>query len=857
MDCPACTTDVPDGSAFCGACGTVVDATSAKTQSNAQTAAFSRGVSSSASALDESRFLPGTMIAGRYRIIGLLGRGGMGEVYRADDLKLGQAVALKFLSAELAGDQARLDRLLQEVKIARQVSHPNVCRVYDVGEAEGHHYLSMEYVDGEDLATLLRRIGRLPNDKALQIARQLCAGLAAAHGQGILHRDLKPANVMLDGQGRVRLTDFGLAGLADSIAGADIRSGTPTYMAPEQLAGKEVTVRSDVYALALVIYELFTGKKASERESSTWSTVEGIDPTVERVLLRCLEENPNDRPDSALSVAAALPGGDPLAAALAAGETPSPEMVAAAGPAGGLRPGIALACLVSLLVGIVVTLPTAGIFLHERLPFDRSFVALQENAREIAAELGYTDTPSDTASWFAWDMPRYIEIVTSKGVGALIETVDEQGHTLAHFIHRRGNGPIAPLALNGGVRWNDPPVGTGEVGIWLDLRGNLVRLRARPQNSDSAEEHTGETDWTGLFEAAGLDLAEFSPTEPSRVPQTFADERAAWTGLIAGDEKRIEAAAFEGKPVFFRVFPADAEDSSTQPPAGLLIAAIVILLVVFLLIAGGALFLAIRNLRLGRGDRRGAFRLAVLVFALDMIDWTLTGDHVGHPAYVAIEPYVRRLWPEAIVSWTRLISGRFRDPLVGRDVLLGCTASVVFGVPISWALWAIGRAGMLGPLPSNSLTALKGGRFAIGSVFGVLLASLAIALGLMMFVLLLRMILRKTWIAMLVTAIILAVASGFQFTIFASPEAALFVAILNAMSLVLGLGLLVRFGLLSMVAYMFTSLVLQSAPIPLDTSSPHFGTGLFLMLIVVGIAAYAFKLSLAGRSLMRDPILER
>jgi len=117
----------------------------------------------------------------------------MGEVYRADDLKLGQAVALKFL------------------KLARQVSHPNVCRVYDVQETDGRHFLSMEFVDGEDLATLLRRIGRLPRDKAVQIARQLCAGLAAAHEQGILHRNLKPANIMIDGRGRTRITDFGLA----------------------------------------------------------------------------------------------------------------------------------------------------------------------------------------------------------------------------------------------------------------------------------------------------------------------------------------------------------------------------------------------------------------------------------------------------------------------------------------------------------------------------------------------------------------------------------------------------------------------------------------------------------------------
>ena len=167
------------------------------------------------------------MLGGRYRVVGLLGRGGMGEVYRADDLKLGQAVALKFLPAIVENDAGRLQRFLNEVKIARQISHPNVCRVYDVGEVDGHHYLSMEYVDGEDLASLLRRIGRLPTDKAVQISRQLCAGLAAAHEQGILHRDLKPANVMIDGRGRARITDFGLAALAGTVRADELGAGTP------------------------------------------------------------------------------------------------------------------------------------------------------------------------------------------------------------------------------------------------------------------------------------------------------------------------------------------------------------------------------------------------------------------------------------------------------------------------------------------------------------------------------------------------------------------------------------------------------------------------------------------------------
>ena len=233
---------------FCTACGKAVEAardtgTSSDTAihvSQLVTAAPSaRGPSSSSGwltssdSIDHGRFAPGSVLEDRYRIIGLLGRGGMGEVYRADDLRLGQPVALKFLPESLRDDPVRLAQFHNEVRTARQVSHPNICRVYDIGEAAGHLYLTMEYVDGEDLATSLRRIGRFPEDKATEIARQLCAGLAAAHERGVLHRDLKPANVMLDGAGKVRLMDFGLAAVGPV---ADVRAGTPAYMAPEQLA---------------------------------------------------------------------------------------------------------------------------------------------------------------------------------------------------------------------------------------------------------------------------------------------------------------------------------------------------------------------------------------------------------------------------------------------------------------------------------------------------------------------------------------------------------------------------------------------------------------------------------------------
>ncbi len=338
---------------------------------------------SSSDAIDHGRFPPGTLLGGRYRIVGRLGRGGMGEVYRADDLKLAQPVALKFLPPEVDHDPARLMQLHSEVRMARQVSHPNVCRVYDIDEVDGHTFLSMEYVDGEELGSLLRRIGRFPVERALEMSRQICAGLAAAHERGVIHRDLKPANVMLDGAGKVRITDFGLAGAT----GETVRAGTPAYMAPEQLAGSEVTPQSDIYALGLVLYELFTGQRAVEaknvaelvrkREAGIAPPsmiVRELDPAIDRAILRCLERDPADRPSSALGVAAALPGGDPLAAALAAGETPSPEMVAAAGPTSALKPAAAL-------TGLAVTLVCLAAYaaLSDRVPSHR-----QRAARKVS-----------------------------------------------------------------------------------------------------------------------------------------------------------------------------------------------------------------------------------------------------------------------------------------------------------------------------------------------------------------------------------------------------------------------------------------------------------------------------------------
>jgi len=243
----------------------------------------------------------------------------MGEVFRADDLTLGVVVALKFLPVARSTDAGWLARLRHEVRVAREVTHPNVCRVYDIVEVDGEHFISMEYIEGEDLAVLLRRIGRLPEPKTIEIARHLCRGLAAAHQKGVVHRDLKPANIMLDDSGNVRITDFGIALLDEH--GECGKIGSPAYMAPEQFTGAKVSPRSDIYSLGLVLYEIFTGAPAVQADSTDeieqlqtgggpvieWDLLAELDPGVEAVIRQCLQRDPDKRPASADAVAAALP----------------------------------------------------------------------------------------------------------------------------------------------------------------------------------------------------------------------------------------------------------------------------------------------------------------------------------------------------------------------------------------------------------------------------------------------------------------------------------------------------------------------------------------------------------------------
>jgi Flp pilus assembly protein TadD len=261
-------------------------------------------------AADVARYVPGHVLAGRYRMISRLGAGGMGEVWRADDLVLETQVALKLIYS--ADPEAR-KRILEEVRLARQITHPAICRVFDVGESGGEVFYSMELVHGEDLATLVRRMGRLPIEKVIDIGQQLCDGLAAAHAQGILHRDLKPANVLIDEDGLVRITDFGIAITLD---GANNPSplGTPRYMAPEQLDfGTPLSERTDIYALGLILYELLVGRSAydlrleGQRQPPKPSTlIRDVDPPLERAIIKAMSHDPRNRPASVLEVSSLL-----------------------------------------------------------------------------------------------------------------------------------------------------------------------------------------------------------------------------------------------------------------------------------------------------------------------------------------------------------------------------------------------------------------------------------------------------------------------------------------------------------------------------------------------------------------------
>lgn len=838
-------------------------------------------------------FEPGDVLAGRYRIVSLVGRGGMGEVYRADDMQLEQTVALKFLPAPVSKNPFWLARLFQEVRIARQVTHPNVCRVFDVGEADGEHFISMEYVEGKDLATLLKQIKRIPQDKALEISRQLCAGLAAAHAKGIVHRDLKPANILLDEQGEVRITDFGLAVMREHGDEVPIRAGTPAYMAPEQLAGSDVSVRSDIYSLGLVFYELFTGKSAFDEASisddlriSTRArpvrpsrVIPGLDPAIDSAILSCLQPDPMNRPSSALMVATELPGGNVLALATDARLTPSPELVAEAGDSERAQIPVAIAELVAFLLMI---LALAGLARSdETQPYgrlDKPPAVLAESAREILRTLGRSGSPADEAFGFSVDAHREFGASLHQRELESNRRFATKGNQRLVFWYRRSERPLMPTdAMNllfgpSRTRLADPPDHSpGMTTVLLDPAGRLLGFEDYPDKWKPSGLPVGSVDWTPLLDYAGLGGRSLTPAIPVISLRACTDTRASWVGIHPDDESRkmrVEAASSGGRPVFFAVWQ-DRPEPGARPfyrsesfRKSIVLWTRMIVLSVLVVVA---IPLARSNLNNGRSDRRGAYRVAVFVALARFAVWVLLAHHqsdvevelrllvpatVGILAevmlvwifYIALEPYVRKFWPESLVSWSRLLTGRLRDPLVGRSILLGGVFGAFWALAVKFdplaTLWL-----NLEPRESwrdpNTYLSILGSRQAVAVCIHTLRNAVYLSLEFLLLIVVFRILFRRPLLAGALTVLVI--------SLLYVPRGShpLVSWVLIGLCVVgVAVWVVVRLGLLALTTGVFVSGMLSRFPVTFDFQRGwEAEVGIFAVGTVAAVTLWGFVIA--------------
>ena len=826
----------------------------------------------------EGRFVPGTLLAGRYRIIALLGRGGMGEVYRATDLTLGQPVALKLLPPGAAQNQRLLERFHGEVRVARQVAHPNICRVYDIGEAAGMPFLSMEYVDGEDLASLLLRIGRLPADRAMSTARKLCAGLAAAHERGIMHRDLKPANIMINKRGDVVIMDFGLAAIDSQFHGPEARNGTPAYMAPEQLKGAHVSARSDIYALGLVLYELFTGKRPydgstitkllEQQEAAQFtrmrSIASDIEPAVERAVSRCLDPDPARRPATALEVAAMLPGGDPIAEALAAGQTPSPEAVAAGGKTEGLALKYSLPCLAMVVVGIVASLELRlqrDVLL--RVPSYPPEV-LAQKARETAILLGYSKPPEDSHQSLMSNHGLFAYLATlpparSAAWLAVENPLEAEYRASPSFLIARPSGLVTSY---------DPPFDEpGMVRVVVDGSGRLREFAAVPY---AAAGEVSQSMFEAAFRAMGFDFSRFHEVAATGLPNAPVSQLKTWKGphpSFPDVELSVDIGSANGGITWSRVrFPWDEPASSPPRPSPffqVLSQGLTYLFAAGVLLAA---FWAARNWRLGRVDRKGAFRLAAAHFLLNylcdlgrmhlvpdsavvLLLYRTIGDELLWTgtlllAYVALEPALRARWPHSIVTWNRVLAGHWKDAQVGSHILVGAAVGIAIGVASLGLSFNAGRRTWM----DSWLLTVSGPQW-LAAHAGQMATAILGGISLIFTVLGLRQLVRSHTLAWALATLIWALVSARNF----QPASLALVLPFGIVVYGLVLFILTRLGLLAAIAAVFFSNDVSFVVKGLHWNAWYAPYGLASAALMIGIALFAFWRSLGGRELLPAP----
>jgi len=664
------------------------------------------------------------------------------------------------------------------------------------------------------------------------------------------------------------------------------RSGTPAYMAPEQLEGREVTVQSDLYSLGLILYELFTGKPAFQADSvaelsrlhsesapsSITTHVSDIDPAVDRVIARCLDKDPARRPVSAVALAAALPGGDPLAAALAAGETPSPELVAASGGEGGMHPGLAVGLFALLLLGVFLYAGWGSqAKLHRWIDVDATADELRVRARDLCASVGYSDDPFDEVHGFG-SYKAWLRYLAQNDTSATRWERVVEGPSGVVYWYRQSPDRLMPRGTGQQAGYNDPPhLVARMVRLLLRPDGRLMQFTAIPPEFPAEIDSTATWDWDTFFRASGLDRADFTPVDTDWFPSTFATERLAWEGRFPDSPElavRIEAGRVDGLPVHWLVRGDWSDDTRTSVGSaarpwkdpqtwgtGLFLSALF-----------GSFLLAWRNVRVGRGDIQGAFRLAVFITLLMTVDWLLRATFPTNPnrfsdflffamgfnafvgalvfaLYLALEPLVRRRWPGSLVAWTRLVHGEVRDPLVGRAILLGgVTHLVMSGLELA-QMWIAEGVGMPPVRPGNiNWNSLLGVghwiRFtANGLVNGMLQPMLFLIL-----LVLLRFPLRRDLPTNLVFVALLGVMNlggGYEWWLDLT---------LGVVRAVVLLFVLTRWGLLAATFASFSDRMLSTFPVTLDPTPAYRDPSNYVLVVLIGIGALAVWTTLARSS---------
>ncbi len=705
----------------------------------------------------------GTWFDERFLIGHRIGQGGMGTVYLAEDRVLNKRVAVKTFDKDVV-TQFR-EQVVAETALAQRVTHINVCRIHDIKLGHEPAYLTMEYIDGEDLDQTLLRIGRFVPERALQVACEICQGLSAAHEQGVIHRDIKPRNIMLDSSGIVRITDFGLARISYGIEPSSI-AGTLNYMAPEQQQGHGTSELSDIYALGLVLHEIYTGQlpagwgpASSDLATSGWippsRLVPELDSRVERTILRCLQTDPTARPQSVRAIMGELAGTDRLTLSL------SDYSLRSTAPLRWMT--------IAALVGLVLCWLTSPFRPLEQTDFElASPRRYQERATALIAEFGHqlAGQRDHQASGFVYSFPYRNE-------------PREANQSLGYW-YRQAAGPLTPtvMSLNRNqpptrVHTQDPPwTEPAMLGLELNTQGHLREYRHVPAAQGMGRAPANlERELEQLFSAANLkyqafERQSFEPAPGLWLAGVFGALGTDLLFRVVGDSDHptvVLVGIKEQRVTHFRVTNRTNETSFSNPFADNLND------VLFLVVSmGGMLWVVLskRNSSSREGDAHAAKVTAAIVFSSLAASTVLSESHtldlhqeIGliqlgllnalfwsallWLLYVSLAPMVRRELPRSIDGWRRVTHGQFRHPQVALWTICGAMLGTL-APPILMTAHALVRHGLglpmrygIPPIESPAIESM----FGLASVYCSSLAnSIYFAFALVLFPMLLMKI---------------------------------------------------------------------------------------------------------------------